>query len=414
VYSWTIPLEAHARSRSELFPGIMDYHRPEEEALVVESQTVVASRRGWSVGLVVGAAGMAALVGVAGTARWGISYLSGLQTKEERVEIVPSFFACSKRGENCFSTGCCQLSGHRCFTKGKGEAECNKTCAVGVKGFTCDVVNPHSVPVAKPLGQSLYCFSVYTKDKGNEWKEANHELDLLNIAAAQGAGIFACEQWDVFSDVAVQLDRNGYETLKVEDEFGEFHQLKRKDSGSWVNWGIFYQVWVKVREVGKWQAADYTIKVDADAVFVPQRLRTYLSSKPGDSPHGLYYENCPDVQYGFFGHLEIITKTAAQVLTTHLEECHTAFAPCANDGCDWKLGAWGEDVFIQRCMDHHYVDKVEAFDVATDGACKADRPEGEKKNKKWHPTSCRQLTTATAHPLKKPDAYKKCLNEMMY
>merc|ERR1719499_612419 len=51
------------------------------------------------------------------------------------------------------------------------------------------------------------------------------------------------------------------------------------------------------------------------------------------------------------------------------------------------------------------------FDVATDGACKADRPEGQK-NKKWHPTDCSQLTTATAHPLKKPAAFKKCLAEM--
>merc|ERR1719367_2014810 len=84
---------------------------------------------------------------------------------------------------------------------------------------------------------------------------------------------------------------------------------------------MFYQVWVKIREVGKWQTADYTVKIDADAVFVPQRLRTWLSSKPGESPHGLYYENCPDVQYGFFGHLEIITHTAVEVLTTYLEEC---------------------------------------------------------------------------------------------
>jgi len=364
--------------------------------------------------LLVGAAGMAALVGVAGTARWGISYMSGLQTKEERVQIVPSYFACSKAGENCNSTGCCQTSGHKCFTKGKdGEAQCNKTCTAGVKGFTCDIINPHSVPVAMPLGQSLYCVSVYTENTGN-YSLVNHELELLNIVAAQGGGIFACEQWDVFSDVSVPIDANGYMTIKVEDEFGEFHQLKRKDSGTWVNWGIFYQVWVKIREVGKWTTADYTIKVDADAVFVPQRLRNWLSSKPGDTPHGLYYENCPNVQYGFFGHLEIMTKTAVQVLTKYLEECHTAFAPCANEGCDWKFGAWGEDVFVQRCMDHHYVDKVEAFDVATDGACAADRPEGEKKNKKWHPTDCRTLTTATAHPLKKPAAYKKCLNEMMY
>merc|ERR1712190_73216 len=95
---------------------------------------------------------------------------------------------------------------------------------------------------------------------------------------------------------------------------------------------------------------------------------------------------------------------------THLEDCHLAFAPCANDGCDWKWGPWGEDVFAQRCMDHHLVDKAEAFDVAMDGACEADRPEGQKK--KWYPTDCSQLTTVTAHPLKKPAAFKRCLAEM--
>jgi len=276
-------------------------------------------------------------------------------------------------------------------------------------GFTCDVIAPHSVPVQRPLGQNLYCFSVYTEDTGNDTLP-NHELELLAIAFRKQAGIFACEQWDVFSDVVAPID--GYSTVKVEDTFNEWHQMRREGTGTWVNWAIFYQVWVKIREVAKWQSADYTVKVDPDAVFVPQRLRQWLSNQPGDSPHGLYYENCPDVQYGFFGHLEIMTHEAIKVLTKYLENCHAEFAPCANDGCDWKWGAWGEDVFAQRCMDHHYVDKVEAFDVATDGACQADRPAGEKKNKKWHPTDCSSITTVTAHPFKKPADYAKCLNEM--
>jgi len=127
----------------------------------MEPQTVAASRRGWRAGLIAGAAGMAALVGVAGTAGRGmLSNLSGPQSKEERIQIVPSFPACSKAGENCFSTGCCQVSGHTCFTKGEGKAQCNKTCTAGKMGFTCDVIAPHSVPAA-PLGTSLYCFSVH-------------------------------------------------------------------------------------------------------------------------------------------------------------------------------------------------------------------------------------------------------------
>merc|ERR1719384_212801 len=70
------------------------------------------------------------------------SNVSGLQNKEERVQIVPSFWNCSKAGDDCTSTGCCQVSGHTCFTKGQGKAFCNKTCTPGEKGFTCDVINP--------------------------------------------------------------------------------------------------------------------------------------------------------------------------------------------------------------------------------------------------------------------------------
>jgi len=213
------------------------------------------------------------------------------------------------------------------------------------------------------------------------------------------------------SDGEASLDQ-GYPIIKVEDTFNEFHRVKRKLSGTWVNWALFYQVWLKVRELGKWEQADWTVKVDADAVFITQRLRSYLSQIKGDSPHGLYLENCNNVEYGFFGHLEVISRTGTQVLTKYLENCHEEFAPCADEGCDWKYGAWGEDVFAQRCMDHHYVDKVEAFDMTTDGACPTDRPKDQKKNKKWHAEDCSQVDTVTSHPYKKPEDYFKCLSEM--
>jgi hypothetical protein len=174
-----------------------------------------------------------------------------------------------------------------------------------------------------------------------------------------------------------------------EDVFSEFHRVKRKETGSWVNWAMFYQVWVKVREVGKWRQDDYVLKVDADAVFVPERMRQWLSTKKGDSPHGVYYENCPRVQYGYFGNLEVMTTTAASVLTTYLE-----------------------DVFVQRCMDHHDVDKAEGFNMTKDGACEAHRPAGQKKNKKWHANDCSEVSPPAAHPFKKPQEYMKCLGEM--
>ena len=50
---------------------------------------------------------------------------------------------------------------------------------------------------------------------------------------------------------------------------GEFHFAKRKDTGTWVNWGLYHQVWLKVRELAKWKTHDYTVKVDSETVFLP-------------------------------------------------------------------------------------------------------------------------------------------------
>jgi len=169
---------------------------------------------------------------------------------------------------------------------------------------------------------------------------------------------------------------------------------------------------MKVRDLGHWHEHDYTVKVDPDAVFLPGRMRDWLKGKP-DTEHGVYYENCKNVQMGFFGNLEVMTNKATAVLTANLEDCHAVYGPCAYDGCDWKWGAWGEDVFAQRCMDRHHVEKVEAFDVTTDGACEYDRPEGEKKNKHWHPSDCSVVLTAAVHPFKQPRDYFRCLGQIM-
>jgi len=336
-----------------------------------------------------------------------VSDVNSMMQKEERVGITPSFPACSTAKENCMQSGCCQVSGHTCFRKNEHVAFCNETCSP-LKGNLCSVPRDHSVPVQTVLDETLYCFSVYTQNTGST--KQSFELELLQQQHKHHVSIFACDGWDVFSDGQVEIG-GGYLTHKVEDKYGEFHRIKRK-TGNWVNWGLFYQVWEKVRNLGHWESKSWTVKVDADAVFLPNRLSGWLDNKRGESPHGIYFENCKNVQYGFFGNLEVMSHEATNVLTKNLEDCHAAYAPCADEGCDWKFGPWGEDVFVQRCMDKHYVDKVEAFDVTLDGACPADRPADQKHNKKWHAESCSEVTTAAVHPFKKPNEYFACLSEI--
>merc|ERR1712150_330392 len=83
----------------------------------------------------------------------------------------------------------------------------------------------------------------------------------MGLQKKHGVSIFQCGGWDVFSDAAVEIG-DGYYTQKVNDAFGEFHRVKRKTSGTWVNWGLFYQVWLQVRYLGKWESKSWTVKVE--------------------------------------------------------------------------------------------------------------------------------------------------------
>jgi len=53
---------------------------------------------------------------------------------------------------------------------------------------------------------------------------------------------------------------------------------------------------------------------------------------------------------------------------------------------------------------------MEVFDVTKDGCCEAKRPKDMKMNKKWQP-DCATTNTPAIHPFKKPEEYKKCMEE---
>merc|ERR1712113_1350222 len=112
-------------------------------------------------------------------------------------------------------------------------------------------------------------------------------------------------------------------TVKVDDVNGDFHFGKRKLTGTWINSPIFIQVWKAIRTEGLWASHDWTVKVDADAVFLPMRLRTKLSGQKVTSS-GIYLENCKYVNYGFFGNLEVISHQGFSTLLANLEDCVSA------------------------------------------------------------------------------------------
>merc|ERR1712113_984198 len=249
--------------------------------------------------------------------------------------------------EDCFSTGCCDIVGYTCYQTKPGAAKCMKNCTPSASQLC---TQPQSImePVlqdAYPVPTSLYCFSVYTENTGTTKK--TEELETLQYQFSKGLSIFACEEHDVFADVEVEVGP-GLQTIKVVDAENDFHFAKRKETGAWVNTGMFTQVWKAIASGGKASSADWVVKVDADAVFVPSRLSKKLQTQLVP-PSGIYLENCKYVKNG-------------------------------------KYGPMGEVLFAQACLDKVGVRRIEAFDITTDGACPADRPIDQQKNKKWTPT----------------------------
>jgi len=326
-----------------------------------------------------------------------------LQSKAQTVAMPPRD-QCAASDEDCYSLGCCNVAGLNCFETKPGKGKCLKNCTPSASQL-CIQTQPIMDPILKDAdwyGPSLYCFAVVMQDIGSTKKM--YDLELLQGAYAKGTGIFGCENWGVFSDKEGEVGP-GAPLVKLEDADGDFHFAKREETGTWLNTGLHYQAWKAIGEAGVYKSASWVVKVDADAVFVPSRLVSYLSSKLVPAT-GIYLENCKNVKYGWFGSLEIFSAVAFETLLGSMASC--------KDTIDWqtgvdggKYGPMGEDLFAQVCLDANGVSRGEAFGTKLDGTCEADRPADEKKNKKWKPT-CDGENFPAYHPLMKPEDYWAC------
>merc|ERR1712107_461254 len=124
----------------------------------------------------------------------------------------------------------------------------------------------------------------------------------------------------------------GVPLLKMEDTDGDFKFAKRKNEGTWINTGLHGQAWKAIKAAGDYQSADWVVKVDCDAVFVPSRLATWLQGQAVPK-NGMYLENCRYVKYGWFGSLEIFSKKAFETLVDNIDSCKQSL--------DWKVGIEG-------------------------------------------------------------------------
>jgi len=334
--------------------------------------------------------------------------LAGLALAD--IQVIPKREDCAKTGVNCINQKCCQTTGYECYEVKPGDAMCMKSCTPGVDG-TCY----KNAPAMKASHQSdvtyakntLFCWAFYTQDTGSTKK--SWELELLRTQLFLGASIFGCEDYRVYSDVETWISPDKVNTIKVTEKDAQhpFHFAKRKRVGKWVNSNMFIQAWRQIKDEGAWSKWDWTVKVDIDAVFLPIRLRQYLGQVEVTN-NGIYLETCKYVNFGFFGSCAVVSHDAAATYMANLDDCEANLNYMSSDDKDTGNQPWGEDLFQQRCMDLHQVDKVAGYDLNTDASCAFWRPEGEKKNRKWLP-DCSVTKTPAMHHFKTPELYFNCL-----
>jgi len=186
----------------------------------------------------------------------------------------------------------------------------------GAQKSTCC---PKPSPTRK-VPDSLFCFCVAGHSTG--------EADLTRGHYADKKSIFACDDWTVLSDGPIPPITTLF-IGPLNSKWAYWH--------SWTNTGVFVRAWDAILNEGKWVSKAWTVKVDPDTVWFPERLRWHIKSLEVSFANNLYVRNTG--QY-FFGGIEVFSLAAIVQMFNRKKEV-----------CTFKLEGTPEDVWIGWCLD---------------------------------------------------------------
>lgn len=213
------------------------------------------------------------------------------------------------------------------------------------------------------------------------------EVALIRSQLAKNVGMFGCNGWNVYSNESVELSPGPPVRILAEVMHGSMqcpisHALALPAA---MNSEIFYRFWRRVFWDRHYLFYDWTVKLDPDAVVLPDRLRAHVVNRNPDLP--IYVNNCDE---GLHGPIEVISRKGMEIFGEGMTRCHDALLP------EWMT--YGEDVWLRRCFRIIGVSPQDDFGLLRERAC---RPY------EW-PKPC-VTGAASFHPLKTPADYFACL-----
>lgn len=274
---------------------------------------------------------------------------------------------------------------HRCFLKQLVER--GDHGAVPAKGIVSGLPCRSSAvrrPRTKFPGQfpahSIYCFALM--------QPTGYELGLTTMQFEQGVSIFSCDEYALYSNKVLEVVP-GVFTHQVDSD------LKCEYGGEFMtalNTPIFFAVWDKVVEDGRFKLHEWTVKADPDCVFFPSRLRIILEAYSPPPSSGAYFNNC---KFGMHGPLEIFSAKAVEVWGSGKSQCSDYFNNLCSGDC-----LWGEDMFVDQCLQRVFkMARWDDWGILVEDHC--DPPKG------WE--SCEDRSKVSFHPFKTQSSYLQCL-----
>jgi len=232
-------------------------------------------------------------------------------------------------------------------------------------------------PARTQIKPSLFCFAHMMPNSTEE--------GLMKAQLDKRVGLFSCNAYAVISEQKRWLGKDECD----KDVFTWKEELPTPTKGhcdlaagqttgctnSFLNTPVFMFIWDSLISSNLLWDHDWVVKMDADTVFLPERLRKHVTGKSGDPDHGLvqdpnvvpgkekYFTTCWYTVAGhpdglLYGSLEVFSKQAMWKFANQTKTCKNLA---------WQN--WGEDLWIQNCMGAIGVPAVHDYHLIGDDNC---------------------------------------------
>jgi hypothetical protein len=218
---------------------------------------------------------------------------------------------------------------------------------------------------------SLFCFMLVVP-----WGD---EPKVVKWQHKSKKGIFQCDKFSLYSNVTVgDLSDLPIKVVHVD--------LFCPIGGQWatrMNTAVFIKLWDQVVHDGVYRSTAWTVKLDPDTVFFPNRLRDVVRTpahRSAQEDNGMFSDNC-EYKNTLHGPIELLSRRAVEVYAAGHK--HICTLPPQ------------EDVYMRACLLKLGVKSVQDFILLAEQYCYYD----------W--TSCKSSRVAF-HPFKSLQSQWDC------